>query len=140
MATRTITVPTTVATVAGQVVTSRSYVVPMRRVHIDVADVGKPGMLTKSLRELQDNIQQTLALLGLPFLGGVLFKGLAFTAGTPRLIAHQLGRAYQGYIATRVQAAASTSPYETSLPAGAKATQFVNLAFSANCTADVYVF
>lgn len=68
-------------------------------------------------------------------LDGVLLSDIALTSASPTLINHKLGRDYQGYIITKLNA--NSVVYETTSTYPSK---HLTLSCSADCTISIYIF
>ena len=68
-------------------------------------------------------------------LSGVLLKDITLTSASSTIIDHKLGREYQGYIITKLNA--NSVVYETTSTYPSK---HLTLNCSANCTVSIYIF
>lgn len=126
-----------------RLVTRPTAIPTPRRARVTEAMVGSPSSLARYLSEEERLVDGAYALAGRNiFASGVLFKNVAMTAGASVLVEHRLGRAYSGWVLTRVRAASAVYPIviETTLPTGRDASQWLQLEASQLCTLDVLVF
>lgn len=91
---------------------------------------------SEDVDRLQSNIVPPLnQLLGIPFLNGRLLKSIGVVAGQNNAVEHKLGREYQGYWITGIDADANI--WTSSVQNKAK---FITLASSSDVTVDLWVF
>lgn len=91
-----------------------------------------------ALQTVQDALANPLdSVLSQPILDGNLFKAVPVTAATAFAVQHKLGRAYVGYVVTRVQGANQILVRETT---NADSTKTVTLIPSSTGTVDLLVF
>lgn len=89
------------------------------------------------VEQLQKNIVQPLNNLFQknPFLSGNLIKDVVVTSGPVKSVPHLLGKKYQGYFITKLNANAVVWVANQEQPE-----IFLNLSSSATCTVDLWVF
>ncbi len=92
----------------------------------------------KSVKQLQENIEQTNAiLLNTPPIDGVLLKEIALDSTTINNIEHKLGRKLLGWTIVRQRASAIIwDTQDANIIPGS----FLALNCSANVTVDIWVF
>jgi hypothetical protein len=79
--------------------------------------------------------QQTPTATTCPLMSGALLTGIALTSGTPKSIAHGLGRPYKGFLVTSI-----TTATIVWIPSTSDTAKFIVLEVTANTTASVWVF
>ena len=91
--------------------------------------------------ESQRLAQQTARrVAGLPFANGVFVKGVVFAAATARIVQHNLGRPFSGYVVTRNYGTnVSNVPGEASTAASDTNNQ-INMICTVAATFDLYVY
>lgn len=109
------------------------------RIRPTAQNVDGPAAIARHVAALQSELDALANATATPFGGSVLVKGLAFTGGTARYVAHQLGRAPQGWLCTRAQTAA-WSGYELALETGHDATKEIRLQTATTGTFDILFF
>ncbi len=82
----------------------------------------------------------TQSARSLPFGDGNLFADVAFIATVPTVIAHRLGRAYQGFLVLRQRAAAAFVPLEQAQAPSSLDAKQITLLTAVDATADVWVY
>ena len=88
------------------------------------------------LVDLQANLISFLQqFFELPVLSGVTIQNVPLVAGMDNLINHKLGKAIQGWMVIRKNAAADVYEQPVALPS-----KQINLHTSADCTVSLYIF
>lgn len=104
-------------------------------------DVDSPEKVASLLLRIQQNLNLALRPIAQnPIATSLnLIRGLVFTGGQTRFIAHGLGHAYQGWWCCRAQ----TNPavlVEAALPTGTTPAQFLGITSTNAGTYDIIVF
>jgi hypothetical protein len=143
---RRVPAATTVTLNSGQTIKqqlSSRALQPQTIPRITAADVQDPERLARAISDTNAALAQTQqAARTNPIFGagGIHLRNLPVTSGVAKLLFHNLGRPFVGYIVTRVQGANPIDVRETTLPTGVQNTQALNLVPSASGTIDVWVF
>jgi hypothetical protein len=112
----------------------------VRQVQFTLDDVSDPERLHRVLLHLQSNLVQPLHGIGQnPMLPGNLLQGLVFGAASTLVIAHGLGRPYQGWLCVRQQGNPAVL-VETALPTGVSASQMISILSTNAGTYSLWVF
>lgn len=95
----------------------------------------------RDLTRVQDFLRKGLAQVG-SLATARLIEGIVTVGGTPQLVAHGLGRPYQGYLVGRVQGSAQVTVRETSAVGGVpvNTSQTLGIIPSGSGTIDLWVY
>ena len=106
---------------------------PPRHVLVD----DKP--VARDFQQTQDNTENILKeVADSPLLNGRLIKDIELTGGTAKKVAHKLGRAYEGWILTRLTAVAQDHPKDNRT--NTDNNKFIELTSTSNAVIDIWIF
>lgn len=121
-------------------VTTKAWVT-LKRVFFTASDVGAADKLFDILSKMQE---ATLSVLGVvstnQLIPGNILRGVTFTPSQTLLLAHGLGREWQGYFCVRTSAGGPVLLSDGVYPAGVGADSVVPLKCINSGTYDIYVF
>lgn len=118
--------------------TTKSWVT-MRRVSFTAEDVGQAEKLYDILNRMQEATLQVLGVVVTnQLIPGNIIRGVTFTAGQTKQLAHGLGREWQGYFCVR--ATAITVLFDGAYEAGLRADSVIPITAYYDSTVDIYVF
>jgi hypothetical protein len=116
--------------------------VTLKRVFFTASDVGATDKLFDILNKLQESMLGVLGVVSTnQLIPGNILRGVTFTAGQTKVLAHGLGREWQGYFCVHATDNSNFPSFTDGVyPVGVKADSVVPLFSGGSGTYDIYVF